>query len=254
MILRAIARASEFARSYSKRIFHSEVATAYFNGNGCAELWLSMGAVEENRGDLLSVTTLKADANFDGTYEYTLTEGSDYWLYPDATARGAMRIDIIRDRTTAPQIGAWPRGRRTVQIVGKWGYSEITEAVVVNSTAVTGSLSSSSDTTLATSAAVDGVIDPGDTLFIESEQCTVLAVAATVVTVTRGVNGTTAASHTNAAVLLRRFPEDLERAVAKDASRHIWTAAQGYPSEGRTDTSSWPMIRDVLNDYRLVAV
>lgn len=250
-ITRAIARASEFARSYTNRIFHTETATAYFNGNGKTELWLERGAVEPNRADLFSVTTLKVDDNGDGTYELTLTEGSDYWLYPDATNRAAERIDIVTGRTTSPQVPVWPKARRSIQIVGSWGHSETWESVV-GSAAVTGSLSDTgADFTLTCSESVASLLYAGDTIKIESEQMTVLSVSTVTAVVTRAINGTTGAIHSGAAISLRRFPEDLERAVAKDAARYLWNASQGYP-EGTG--VQWAQIRDALNSYRILVL
>lgn len=257
-ILRAIARASEFARSLTQRIFHTETATAYFDGNGKTRLWLGASAVEPNRGDLLTVTSIAVDDNGDGTYEYTLVEGTDYWLYPDSSTIAAVRIDLIVDHQTAPQVSRWAPYRRSVKIVGKWGHSETTDAVIISGAQITGTLSSASDLTLAVSASITrDEIAPGDTLIIESEQVEVLSVSTTTVTLqTRGLNGTTAAAHTDAAIYLRRFPADLERAVAKDAARYLWNAASGMSGLGGDGRfrEAYPAIRDAIEAYRMPRV
>lgn len=253
-ILRAISRASEFARSYTRRIFHTETATAYLNGNGCTELWLGRAAVEPNRHDLFAATSIKVDNDQDGTYELTLAEGTDYWLYPDASGLAANRLDLIVDRQTGPQIYRWPKYRRSVQVIGRWGMTETTEAIIISGAQITGTLSDASDLSLVVSAAIaNDEIAAGDVLFMGAEQTEVLSVNGTTVTLrTRGLNGTTAAEQASVPVYLRTFPEDLSRAVAKDAARYLWKAAQGYPSE--RPGGEWPMIRDAFDAYRMPEV
>ena len=250
-ILRAIAAASDFARELTGRIFHTEVATALFHGNGKECLRLGSYAAEPWRNSLVSVTTLKVDDNNDGVFELTLTEDTDYWLGTDNPGTGdrpAESIEIVTGRNTAPQIYTWPKRRRVIEIVGKWGYSEITEAVVVGGTAVTGTLSSASDLTLVLTLDPGDKVAPGDSLFMGTEEMgPVLDVSGTTVTLqARGINGTTAATQTTVAVLVRQYPDYLSRAVRADAARYLWRAAQGMP-----DSTDWPMIRDTLHNYRV---
>lgn len=200
---RAIAEASRaFRTGAGGRQMHSTTETRYFDGDGFTYLYTN---------DLISITTLKFDEDGDGTYEETLTTG-DYWLWPDNQPSGYAyrRIDLNPEG----DYSAFPVGRRRIQIVGKWGHSEITEAVV-GAAAITGTLTDASDLVLTCSATVASLLARGDTLILESEQMgPVLSISTVTVTLqARGINGTTAAAHAAVQVYLRRFPDDVERAV-----------------------------------------
>lgn len=219
-----VALRDEVSREFDRRTgrqFYSTTETRVFDGDGCASLYV---------GDLISVTTLKFDDDGDGTYEITLS-ASDYWLWPAnrPTGYAARRIDL-NPNGSYPSL---PSGRQKVQIVGKWGHSEITEAVIVGSSQITGTLSSDSDLTLATSAApTNGEIAPGDVLVMGTEQMgPVLDVSGTTVTLqARGINGTTAAGHSGVAIYLRRYPSDVENAVKERTVGRRWDVQGGHQS------------------------
>jgi hypothetical protein len=228
-ILRATEQASAACRTHTGRQFHSTTETRVFEG-GCSRLWV---------GDLLSVTSVKSDDDDDETYGTTYTVSTEYRLWPRSpgTNKPYRAIDLMEEVFPSVQ----------VQVVGKWGYSEITEAVVIGGAAVTGTLTSAGDLSLVTSVSTEGVLDAGDTLFMGTEQLEVLDVSSTTITVTRGINGTTAATQTAVALYLRRFPPDIERAVATDAARYLWRYSQGLP-EGSFG-EMWPAISGTLNSY-----
>lgn len=236
-IVRAIERASAACRTATSRQFHTTTETRHFSGNGERLFYLGT--------DLLSITTIKVSETVaqPTTFENTLTVATDYTLWPRNS------ITSYRAITANPngQYGAFPVGVDNIQIVGTWGYSEVLEAIAISGTPVTGTLSSTTDLTLTASVSVEGIIEIGDTLYIESEQLEVVDVATTTVTVTRAINGTTAAAHTTQALYLRRFPLDVERAVAADAARYLWRASQGYP-EG-SFREMWPAIHDTFASY-----
>lgn len=252
-MLRALGQASEGAITFTHRIFHTETRTALFNGNGKTRIYLQDAATEPYRSDLVSVTTLKVDEDVDGTFELTFVADTDYWLQPanpTITKIPARSIEIPQGRSTAPQLTVWPLLSRCIQIAGIWGYSELTEA-----SGLTGTLSNSTDTTITSVEGGDTeqIIFPGDTLLIETEQVYVTDVDATTITVTRGVNGTTAAAHTTQALNIRRYPEDVEWAVVADAARKMWQQANGYQIDigANAFTTRWPAIRDTLNAYAM---
>ena len=256
-VLRSIARASEMVRNETRRIFHTETRTCYLDGNGKGVLWLQDVTQEPFRSDLVSVTSLKVDDDGDAVFELTLVHDTDYWLRPanpTVTLQPARGLEIVAGRTSvSQQVNAWPNKRRCIELVGKWGHSERTE-----DTGLTGTLADASDTSITSIEGGDTetLVYPGDTLLIESEQVYVTAVSTTTVTVQRGVNGTTAAAHTAQAILLRRYPEDIERAVSGEAARWMWHAAGGYQSDlgGTPFSSRWPAIRDIINRYAAVTV
>lgn len=240
--LRAIEAASREVDHYCNRRFYSEVATRYFDGNGRDTLRLSPVPGE---ADLLSVTALTVDENDDGTYETTLVAGTDYRLLPV----NSMRKDAIQLLTRGTQLGTWPRGQDAVKVVGKWGYSEDTDSI-----GITGTVADTSTTTLTGSGSATGLVFPGDTLIIGSEQMYVSAVAGTAITVTRGVNGTTAAAHAGAAIYVRRYPADIEEAVRIRVASGRWEANQGTYMLPDGDPGSFPRYRGLLAPFRLLGV
>jgi hypothetical protein len=240
----ALREASDYlVQQTGGRRMHSEIETRYFDGNGCGELWV---------GDIQSVTTLKFDLDGDGAFETTVT---DFVLWPMNREQGiaarAIRLNPQGTRTVFP----W--GQRRVQIVGEFGYSRILQAVVGDA-AITGTID---DTVLNIVVSEDaaGLLARGDSLFLEDEELGPVLTVETVdntpdpdtfeVTVeARGINGTTAAAHTDAPVYLRRYPGHIERAVRADAARYLWRSSAGYPGEGFREM--WPAIDSVLSSLR----
>lgn len=243
-LLAARDAASRMVENVTGRRFYSEIATAEYDGNGRDRLWLGWHAAEPFRADLIAPTTVKVDDNLDGTFELTLVENIDYWLHPDnptVTKVPAEALDIVSGRTTAPQIYCWPKSRRCVQVVGKFGYSEITELVGTTAEAL-----DSSETGVDLTSGHG--LEVGDNFFVDSEEFYISAFdTPNTATVVRGINGTTAASHdTAASVYLRRYPEDIERAVVADAARWMWRNVQGdYNERGMP----WQAIRESLGSY-----
>lgn len=207
--LDAIEAASREFELRCHRHFYSKTATRYFDGNGKRNLRLT----DESAllSDLLSITSLTVDDDDDGTYELTMVDGTDYRLWP-LNESPKTRIDLL---TRGTQLSVWPKGQSTVKLVGKFGYSEDTE-----SSGLTGTVATTNGTTLTASDSATGVIEKGDTILIGTEQMYVSAVEGTAITVTRGVNGTTAATHSAVAINIRRYPKDIEDIIAKRVAGH----------------------------------
>lgn len=231
--LQVLEDVSEQFNAYLGRFFYSLTSARYFAGNGKTELWLPHG------WDLISITTLKEDTGSDASYGTTWA-AADYFLMP-YEANPAPGVNLGWNRENRPyrkleinglSTGSkkqWTQGQRRFELVGKWGYSECTEdtGVLINDATPF----SSSATTLA----VDGGTAPsaGDTLLIESEQLYVTAVSGNNLTVERGVNGTTAATHADDTAISRFvYPKQLVEAVVMQASR-LWTRrVTGFTEEG----------------------
>lgn len=209
----------EFERE-TGRDFVARLATRYLNRHPRAcgrELRLSQ--------DLASITTLTVDDDGDDTYELTLVESTDYFVVRERegdTNTPIVRLDLNPNGT---QIYSWPTAKRAIKIVGLWGYSyELEDALVDTAEELD---ASETDITLDLTAAA--LIYPGDTIVIESEQMEVTAVSTVTLTVVRGINGTTAATHvTNSDVYVRRYPRDVERAVAERVVGLRWDSQGGY--------------------------
>lgn len=229
----------EFDRA-SNNPLYARVATIYPNSwNGC-ELWLP---------PFVSISSVLVDEDGDDTFELTLVADTDYRLWPEGAAPNTpyWRLDINRNSTT---IYGWPAYARRVKVTGIFGYSYET-AATGQVVAAGGITSSTTSLTLATGHG----IDMGETLVIDSEQLYVSAVPDRLtVTVTRGVNGTTAAAHSAAVVIYRRkYPADVVNGCIERA-RYLWhnefRGGQEPDSLGFA-TSSWPRWRSLVQAYEV---
>jgi len=101
--------------NYCGRSFALTSATRYFDG-------VSDDLIVD---DLVSVTTLKLDTGGDGVWETTLTEATDFLLYPyNTTPKWLVKLT---DDSTASDLAAGVR--KGVEIAGTWGYSTVPEPV-----------------------------------------------------------------------------------------------------------------------------
>jgi len=243
-LLRLAERMSRAVDDVCGRTFGAVVATRDYDGDGTTRLWVL---------DVLSAATVTVDQDDDGVYE-TPVASTDYVLFPN-DGPPYLRLDL---RATA-SLGAWPLGRRTVRITATWGYSyevEDTGQAVQNAGGINATATS-------VQVAASSAISRGETIRIDDEQMTVSAVPdATHLTVVRGINGTTAASHAqSAAIHRRRYPRPIEQAVLMQVGR-FWTEQKtgyggmmGAPEIGGvTFRHLYPAIRDMLSPYRLLGV
>ena len=214
VLVRAIEQVSREFEAECDRQFFCRTETRTFAAYGGKILLLDC--------DLISITSITVDWDGDGTFETTLVVDDDYWLYPynPGTYRPYRGVELNQ---FSNRLVNWPERAHSVRIAGTWGYSNETE-----DTGLTGTLSDTSDTTITASADAASLIYPGDAVVIESEQVYVSAVSGTTVTVTRAVNGTTAASHAAKSLLVRRYPRDVEMAVAERVVGLRWDSQGGY--------------------------
>jgi hypothetical protein len=168
--------------------------------------------------DLASVTEILEDCDGDRVFE-TTRGVSDYALYPLNASPGSssgrpyseIRSDLGSD------VDAFPIGRSRLSIEGRWGFRfHVEDSGSVISTA--GGISSTV-VTVPVDAVVE--IEAGSTIFIENEQMFVRMVTGTNLTVTRGVNGSTAVAHDNStAISFVVFPAEVSEAAALLAARY----------------------------------
>lgn len=140
---------------------------------------------------LLSATTVTAYDGTSRTDSETLTEGiaGDYLLEPyNRSPKHTLKLM----EETAKALSA---GQQTLSIAGVWGWQ--------NTYAAAGTLGAAVSSTTATSVTLTTghTVETGNTLLVDSEQVYVTAVAGNTITVQRGVNGTTAATHSNGATV-----------------------------------------------------
>ena len=230
MMRKILEGASRSIESNLNRRFYSTSETKYFNG--AVVLWIP---------DLLSVTTLKTDEDGDGTFENTFdgTAGTgDYILYG-----GGLEDSLNLYPKTRLEInpygdyGSFASGvKRGVEIAGVWGYGDGTSATPYVTTAITGTVATTTGLTLTLSA--DSIIEIGHTILCESEQMYVTALGTLSATVERGVNGTTAATHSLKVLSYYRYPRDIMQACL-DLSVALYQnrTKQGLQSERLGDYS-----------------
>lgn len=159
---------------------------------------------------LLAVTALATDDDDDGAWETTWTT-ADYRLAPFNAAAAEQGYREVRTHPTGSY--SFPIGDATVSLAGRWGYwqdlvsaTTLAEDVDISETAI--------------DVASGSAVEVGWTLLFDSEQVYVTSIASNTLTVTRAVNGTTAATHANGAtVSYYRYPAAVSEAVVIQASR-----------------------------------
>ena len=208
-VLKALEAASRRIDEKCYRHFYAKTDTRVFPGNGCAAIRIP---------DLLAATSIKLDEDGNRTFELALVAGTDYYLERwgnddiDALPATMLRLDTVNG-----QRGSFVLRPRLVEIAGRWGFTEDTEAVEASGTAITGTLADATDLTLATSADADLAI--GQTLKLESEQVYISGGTTSPWTVVRAQNGTTAAAHSAVAVNRYVYTAEIREAALILASR-----------------------------------
>jgi hypothetical protein len=232
---------SEWAEEYSNRIFAPLVRTLYFDGDNSDELIIP---------DLVSLTSIKADENQDKTFEVTWAS-TDYWLMPynaQPTQPWGKPWTSIKARKKGAKL-KFLEGEQSYEIVGAWGYRLYQE--LSGATINEGATFSSSDTTLTVSDGTKFAV--GMTIQIEVEQLLITSIDGNDLTVTRGHNGSAAASHADAtAIHIIRWPAPVERAVTIQVARLFTRAPDFQPAhvDSVVDTD----VRELLDPYRRMPV
>lgn len=237
---------SRWIDTYCNRHFFALTTTRVFDGNGARELQLP---------DLISITTLKTDENQDRVFELTWSS-DDYLLYPlnaepqQTWGRPYSRILVDTQAGSRP---AFPAGKSTVEVAGKWGFREVVEdsGADINE----GGAFSAADTTL---TVTDGsLMAVGQTVQIENEQLYITAIATNDLTVIRGVNGSTAATHPDGTDLsIFRYPGSVVEACLLQVSR-LWQRGANAGSAGGGGLPAGALDHEVqrlLSSYRRLPV
>lgn len=192
------------------RRFQPYLATHYYTA-GSSRLLLP--------DDLLSLTTLKTLSAISGgvrTYG-DVWATTDYDLEPynaPANQEPYWAIAVNPDGDYS-----FPGDARGVEAIGLWAYWQDLLAVSTLGAAIT--------TTSATSITITSastLLEVLQTILIDSEQLYITAISGTTVTVERGMNGTTAATHLNgAAVSVYRYPPKVTEACVLQMQRNFRT-------------------------------
>jgi len=234
------------------RQFFASIATRYIDGSGSRDLALD--------GDLLSLSAVATDSAGDGTFATSLVEGTDYLpMYSAEQYSAPVSTACYRLLRLTTYLGGdlavWPVGPRMVRITGTWGYSATEETVITG----LGAAVTVADNPLSAGASSLTVPDDrdalavGDSLLIGTEEIFVSAIRGTTATVTRGVNGTTAAAHILGTAIRRRtYPWVAQQYVLERVSRRFRREQTGFAMLGGGDggssgygVTSWRELEDL---------
>lgn len=155
--------------------FGPRIGTNRYDGDGRDVLFLN--------DDLLSLTSLTTQGSL-GATETTHTAEDDFVLSP----YDSLPKRSIIGRGSASSVH-FPYGTRTIAALGKWGYQDVRRTA----TATASAIGTTTTTSVTVSAATE--FSPGQTILIDDEQMYIVSIAALILTVERGANGTTAATH-----------------------------------------------------------
>ena len=235
---------SRFIDRYCNRHFFVLLEARKFDGDGRDKL---------NVPDLISVTTLKTDDNKDRTFETTWAT-TDYLLYPTTASPtkvwGRPYTRVLVD-IEAGKKSKFPAGMQTVEINGTWGYREITEDSGTDMNKAGGY--TASDTALTVDDGTKFAV--GETIQIGTEQFYITGISTNILTVTRGVNGTAAATiNDNDDINIYRYPATVTQASLIQASR-LWKRKDRWVGMPRTGVVEMlreldPDVRQFLSAYR----
>jgi len=191
---------------YCHRHFYTEVATRYFDvGDNIYRVYVD---------DLLSVTSLGADDDDDGTWEEAWTEGTHYTLGPDNVW---PKFLILQPDYLSSTISLYERDKY-IKITGVFGYGTGLSNSPWRASGVTLTVASTTGTSVTASATG---IEAGQTLRAGTEDMYISAVSGTTLTAERGVNGSTAAIHAAVAATIAEYPKRIETACLYLASQEF---------------------------------
>jgi hypothetical protein len=148
-------------------------------------------------GWLVSTTTVTAYDDTDRGASTVLTEGyaNDFFLMPyNVSPKTIFKLNEDTSNTL-------DAGQQTLSILGSWGYTADTLSVTTAD-----AIGSTTTTSISVTSATD--LGPAQTVLIDSEQLYITTISGNTLTVQRGVNGSTAATHSGGAALTRfDYPE-----------------------------------------------
>lgn len=187
-VIEAVSRGIE---EYCGRWFYPAVETRYYTARESGRLIVD---------DLLSITTLKTDDDGNGVYENTWA-ATDYHLMPFNALSEKPPSPYWLLRTTPDGNYSFPSTEKGVQLVGSFGRYDVRRTS-------SATLAENLDTTETGVDVSSGTaFEVGQTILIGTEQMWISAISSNTLTVTRGVNGTTAAVATSgAAIQIYEYP------------------------------------------------
>lgn len=228
VLLRMARHASRLIDIAAGRQFYPELATKYFDGSGAVEMWLPE--------PVLAITALSLSDDQGYSYTETPVENTDFWVSDGAQyGRSPTQLLVMSPNGS---YAVFYSGRRAVRITGVWGWHRNYSAAWEDSqdTLQAEALANASTITVANADGASQLgltprFEVGQTLRIDSEYLAVTAVntGTNVLTVVRGCNETTAASHaTGTRVDVWRADELVRQATLIQATRWFKRAQSAF--------------------------
>ena len=162
---------------------------------------------------LISPTTVTSYSGSSRTTSETLTQGlaNDFLLEPYNSS------PKVRLKMSEESAKSWNSGQQVITILGTWGYAEDKSP---DTTTINAAITSTTATSCTVASASN--LSPGNTIIIDTEQLYVRSISSTTLTVIRGVNGSTAATHSDATTVERFiYPADVTM-VSADIARILY--------------------------------
>lgn len=221
--------ASRNIDTHCGRGFFTKSATLFW---GVASPW-----IVTIPSDVISLTTVTADSNQDDTFTgETWVEETDFRLGPNNAFPKTSFIPLANGRFRLAI------DSRYLKAIGVYGYGDGTSDPWKSIATLTATLGDATDTSATISADATGVIEPGHTLRIESEQLFVSALSedGLTATVERGANGTTGVAHADKTMEIAQYPSNVRQAAIQLAVEgHCASLINRTLQNSRTaDTSS----------------
>jgi len=243
--------ASRLIDKYCDRFFYCLETTValprYYEGAG-GTLFLP--------DDILSITTLSTDEDGDGNFENTLTENTDFFLYPLNTFP-KIRAEINPNGS----YGGFASGtKRGVEIVGIFGHGDgksATPYYLSNDTVQDAGGMTNVQTTVTVTAGTN--FSEGQTIRIQFEQCYITSIAGNVLTIIRAINGTVAATHALAIpIYIYEYPMPIVQACLVTCMRAFKRSSSAFQDiVGSPETGQQmiykgidPDVKSIISMYR----
>jgi hypothetical protein len=204
MAIYALNAASREIDRNTGRLFYPEIKTNYYNTPKNAELWLY--------DDLLEVLAL---TNGDGT---TMTATTDYLTVP-YNAYPKYKIVLNPETSTYFETSDTTDYMKAIQVNGIYGYHRNYSLAWFSGTTLGAAMTDTTSTSVTLTASTN--FEEGQIIKVDSEMMLVTdKPAATTLTVVRGWNGSTAATHLiSASVYIWQAEPDITMACLIQASR-----------------------------------
>ena len=162
-------------------------------------------------GWIVSTSTVTAYGATDRSTNTTLTEGynNDFWLLP-YNKNPKTIFQMNEDTTSELSVG-----QQTLLITGQWGYTADTLSVTTAD-----AIASTSATSVSVTSATN--LSPAQTILIDSEQLYITSISGNTLTGERGVNGTTAATHSGGVSVYRYDYPELVVQACRDLGKIVF--------------------------------